>query len=1659
MKQRSGKMKRFLAVLLVAAILIPTLAACGQSKPNNNGGDMGFSDDNGASAMPENGQTPPSDNADGNDDNKGNSEKDPEKDPEKEPDTEPEGGEHVHEFSDWLTVRESSCDVRGVRERSCECGKTEKEFTEIIGHTPDQIVFASGELCGKNAVGRVYCSTCKDLLETYGHRYVKMIIEPTCTENGSVIYTCSHCGDSYTDTISSVGHVEGAITVEKEATCVEEGRSVISCLSCHEVLESFVLETKPHMLRSVVNENTVNYSCSSCGHTHSEDVSDGYCTVKFNTNSPDIQIDDLVVKKGDRVEFSQLNQEGAEFLGWYLDSDCKNIYLSDPINYDIELYAAWAKKISGSTDTENIITDVNTDHVFYITSDIGLTDTELLSRVKVTDVSGKILPIYLKQASDGTYTVACDGYEAGESYSVTLGDGVSFADTEGRELWFVTKGENKVSVSYKDDVVKIQISDVCNFYSDGEFLYMVLYEDLLDAGDNVVIYGDGTEDIQMVCKAMSEEQKQTYYFYRVTETDAEDVFNEYELYYSGDIPDEDISLNATVTEDLTAAFMESPLYAQFLHASEDFAELYASSGRYIANGTEVKVKATKADGKIVFLFTVTSSFFKSSDPNMTLNFTMIFTSTLKYGMNVKVKSVKNFSFILNVDSENKIDLFVSNEKAHKKEFEYFRKLFVEKCEDGSIYTLEADSAKAAKEIEIGSIGTCMWGVTLTLDISNVFEFKAVGQVGAQINLSMNTKLGIRNSSGKFEFIRSFSADADTSLYVMAKLSLSDQFELEASVGLLGLVNAYISASVGPYFEMGGMFSVTADIDGGNKAIAGGYLEIGLNVDLKAGVNVKLRYWLFKWREKVLWEKTWKILDLNEPFISLGQKEMPLYFDDAESTYEKKLGCTDKLDLSGFTDTDIVIQDLSSMSLSSKSVTCEFYLLNGIDGVTLSRNGILTLDGVDAENLTLNVKVVYGSIYKLVSVEIELDHGTVYSVPFEDSTCYSTGHYAHTYCRTCGGVLIGDGTPIPVKSHEFEDDKTCKDRKCENCDHIEEASTAHSYSDWTVTVNPTCESEGEQIRSCGVCNKTETEAISAMGHAAILHEGRAATCTDGGWTAYETCERCDRNTRVDIEKLGHAFENTVCTRCGYEGDSEGIEYTLSDDGTYYTVTGIGTYEGTKLGISPEHNGLPVKAIGADAFRGKTSVTSVWIPDGIISIGSFAFEGCTALTSVVMTDSVTVIGDCAFDGCSSLSSINISSTVTSIGASAFYNCEALSYVSIPIGVTVIKESAFEGCVSLKSIELHKNIKTVGDYAFNGCSSLESVTFGTDSMLTEIGRRAFENCSALKGITVSSRVTDIGEKAFSGCSLLESVVFESSVGLKNLGKSAFYNCSALTGIDIPYGVSSIGDYTFEGCEKLKSISLPMSVTSIGKSAFLDCASLESVFISSNVTSIGSNAFENCTALSDVKFGSGGGSLSAGSNAFAGCTGLKEIILPDRLTSISSYMFKGCTALETVTISKSSSITAINSMAFMGCTALNMLYLPEGITTIGRTAFQNCTSLTSINIPSSVETVSSSAFSNCKALEAVYITDIASWCAISFGNNTANPLYYAKNLYVNGVLATEIEIPSTVTSIGNYAFYNCVSITSVKFLGTAEQWEAITKGTDWDKGMQYTLIFGDNS
>ncbi len=162
--------------------------------------------------------------------------------------------------------------------------------------------------------------------------------------------------------------------------------------------------------------------------------------------------------------------------------------------------------------------------------------------------------------------------------------------------------------------------------------------------------------------------------------------------------------------------------------------------------------------------------------------------------------------------------------------------------------------------------------------------------------------------------------------------------------------------------------------------------------------------------------------------------------------------------------------------------------------------------------------------------------------------------------------------------------------------------------------------------------------------------------------------------------------------------------------------------------------------------------------------------------------------------------------------------------------------------------------------------------------------------------------------------------------------------------------------------------------------------------------------------------------------------------VTSIGDDAFYGCSSLTSVTIP--SGMTSIGRYAFYKCSSLSSVIIPEGVITIGDFSFSGCSSLISVTIPSSVVNIGYYAFDMHgwdNSNTSVYITDLESWCNISFSEIESNPIAYGGHLFLNGNEVKELVIPNGVESIkfsAFYAYYNLTSLTIPSSVASIEKY-----------------------
>ena len=210
--------------------------------------------------------------------------------------------------------------------------------------------------------------------------------------------------------------------------------------------------------------------------------------------------------------------------------------------------------------------------------------------------------------------------------------------------------------------------------------------------------------------------------------------------------------------------------------------------------------------------------------------------------------------------------------------------------------------------------------------------------------------------------------------------------------------------------------------------------------------------------------------------------------------------------------------------------------------------------------------------------------------------------------------------------------------------------------------------------------------------------------------------------------------------------------------------------------------------------------------------------------------------------------------------------------------------------------------------------------------------------------------------------------------------------------------------------------------------------------------NVLKNLNVVSSVKVeGEGDGAGSTNESSFIMDTDtygfefpncVTGVVLPNGMTIIRSVegksLFYGYPNLQTIVIPES--VTSIGDHAFNNCKSLTSVIIPEGVTTIDKYAFHYCKSLTSITIPSSITSIGDYAFAYCTSLRSVTISGSVTSIRVHTFSNCSR--------------LTSITIPSSVTFISDYAFNYCSSLTTINYTGTKEQWNAISKGSNWKYG-----------
>lgn len=442
-------------------------------------------------------------------------------------------------------------------------------------------------------------------------------------------------------------------------------------------------------------------------------------------------------------------------------------------------------------------------------------------------------------------------------------------------------------------------------------------------------------------------------------------------------------------------------------------------------------------------------------------------------------------------------------------------------------------------------------------------------------------------------------------------------------------------------------------------------------------------------------------------------------------------------------------------------------------------------------------------------------------------------------------------------------------------------------------------------------------------------------------------------------------------CAQSFESDGVRYIIVGDIAYIDYVAQ-NYQGDMI--------IPSEVM----YNGKTYSVTI--------IGATAFSGCRSLTSITLPASITWISDVAFRYCNSLKAVYISdleaflkigyemdlsgwfdSNPLYYAGHLFLNGEEIKDLEIPNSITKINNVACVGWRALNSLKIPNSVTSIGSYAFAGCSSLKTIvseikkpfkingsTFSDDTynnaeLIVPKGTKAAYQ--ATEGWNIFTKITEAADAN----TIIENGIYYK---LKSDGTLEVTGLDTSTTVaDIPssitvngtkYRVTSIGARAFEGRSDITYLSLQYSIKSIGEYAFIDCGSNMTVNIA------------NLEAWCKMELGNEHSSpLSSASKVLLYDVETTSISIPETITSISKFTFYQCRSLTSLYIS--GSVTSIGSSAFEDCTGLTSVTLSKGLTSIGGSSFEGCKGLTSITIPSTVTSIALNAFKDCSSLNSI--------------------------------------------------------------------------------------------
>lgn len=505
---------------------------------------------------------------------------------------------------------------------------------------------------------------------------------------------------------------------------------------------------------------------------------------------------------------------------------------------------------------------------------------------------------------------------------------------------------------------------------------------------------------------------------------------------------------------------------------------------------------------------------------------------------------------------------------------------------------------------------------------------------------------------------------------------------------------------------------------------------------------------------------------------------------------------------------------------------------------------------------------------------------------------------------------------------------------------------------------------------------------------------------------------------------------------------------------------------------------ISTIDTSAFEGCVNLTDINLSDKLTTINGLAFYN-TGLTDITVPASLTKITTASAAGKNVgpfaggvLRKVTFADGVTKSLQGMFMGTTSLEEVVLPKSLKTIDQNTFKDCSSLKKLSVGKSggenvldtVETINAGAFNGCSSLETLTLKNVAKIDSSDtNRTFGGCTSLKKVSVTGVMTtaatgettpgtSIGISAFKDNKALKEISLDT---IKTVSQDAFRGCGvaendADDGTDPATltlnNVNAIGSLAFYGCG-FKEVQIPRQLTSVatGKIDGVEYGpfaggKLETVSFGTLINTIPDNLCMNTTSLQKIELQSVKASLrTIGKNAFKGCTSVKEVTIPKGILTVSNSAFEGCSGLTDVTIAAKT----INAKAFAECTNLKTVKMEEGVTTIQGMAFAN-TQISAVTIPSTLTTAGTTKEGTIEKgpfagtmIATVHGQTEDSTEAQEGATILPETKKIPDNLFLGCTSIIDVQIPETVTEIGQKAFKDASSVENVTFAVNTETGE----------------------